>query len=444
MTKASQRALAAAVAVAAAAGIWAGPAAGPAAAYVCAFGIETPGAGSVGGSSSVRFTGLFRVKQGSGERMLDVTFTASPGPRPASVSRTGAGVGPTDDRYDVPATGLNLNGRYSAQVRARHPSPGLIVFNCNDSLDSSARETDRTLTVSFRISVQARPPANVRASFMASPRSAAVNWDKSPDPDTAGYSISRKVGSGAVEPMGDVPPETTTWTDNSLPGGEANVIYAVSSSRNGPDPNTTSEPSAAVAAAPLHLPALPPATTTVAGGPGTTVSPGAPVANQGPAGTANPSTTATTKPFALGKSVAGNISPSGPPPLLTFPGGLVNPNVPTSLFQATDSGFQPTLPYRTPAEDGQVQLVGGDGDQALVGGAGRSPNNEDSKPQLAYVAAALLSAVIAGHVLWLRAQVLRAAPATPENAIPLEPIPDFAPPPAGKPLLLIRPGANGP
>jgi len=416
------RALGGAAALAAAVGLWAGPGAAPAAAYVCSFGIDSPTSASPSGTPSVAFRGPFVVRQGQGDRVLDINFTGSPGPLPPSVRRTGADVGP-GDRYDVGVGGLTLNGQYTAQVRASHGGTGL--FNCDDGLGNARRDGSRSGTVTFSVSVRARPPANVRARFEAGPpRSAVVTWDRSPDPDTAGYELTRRVGSGPIEAMPPVPPSTTSWTDRSPPADAATVTYAVRSARNGPTRDTTSERSDYVAAT-LSVPAPPPSTPGPPGSlgpdPGAPATPGMP-ANPGtnPPGAPTPAPKAApgVPVFKLGQSVPGTAG--GAAPVLRFPDGLTAANPGGG---GEEGSYDPVLPYPARSEAGQVQLPTEDGQAAFGGAAGDDPGDERT-PQLAYVAGALLCAVVAAHVLWLRGEVLR-----PDDGELLPVAPPPAPPP---------------
>lgn len=454
MSRARGRALGGAVALAAATGFWAGPGAGPAAAYVCSLTIDTPQQRNppvVLGTNSARFTGAFTAAPGPAGRVLEVSYLAAPGARPATVTRSDPNLG-GPDRYDVTTGGLNLNGTYRAQVRATQTETP--VFNCVGRLTREGRSTSMTAEVTFGVSVRARPPVDVRSRFEAEPRSAVVTWGRSPDPDTAGYSLSRKVDGGRFEPMGAVPGDALSWTDTGLPAGAATVTYAVTSSRNGPTAGTTSEASDPVAAAPLDVPA-PPApppdpTPTVPGTP-VTNGPGSTVA--GAPNTVAPNRTGgappTTRPFVLGRPVGGSSSPLG----LQFPGGL-------DQGGTVGGEYAPTLPYQLDpaAPQDEMQLVEDAGDQAFVGG--RDRGEEDDKPALAYVAAGLLSAVVAAHVLWLRGQVLRPAPEAVEHPLPVEAAaaarpadsPTWAPPAplprnspkSDSPILVIQGSRDGP
>ena len=449
MTRLWGRALGGAAALAAAVAVWAGPGAAPAAAYVCSFGIDSPTSASPSGTASVAFRGPFVVKPGQGDRVLDINFTGSPGPLPPTVRRTGADVGPSD-RYDVGVGGLTLNGQYTAQVRASHGGTGL--FNCDDGLGGDRRETTRSGTVTFGVSVRARPPANVRARFEAGPpRSVVVTWDKSPDPDTAGYELTRRVGSGPVETVPPVPPAVTSWTDQSPPVDAATVTYAVRSARNGPTSGTTSERSDYVAAT-VAVPA--PTTTTApslfgspAPGPGGPAAPGGPATLGGTAPGTPPapvSNLATPGVFKLGQSVPGISRASGTAPVLNFPDGLTAANP----GDGGEGSFNPLLPYPAKPEDGQFELpveeeeaFGG----AAGGGGGDDPGDERT-PQLAYVAAAMLCAVVAAHVLLLRAEVLRPdegelLPVAPPPAPPPNRIFEPAPPPSPMPPPVPVPAA---
>ena len=451
------RALGGAVALAAAIGVWSGPGAAPAAAYVCSFGIDSPTAATPSGTAGVSFRGPFAARQGQGDRVLGITFTSAPGPLPPSVTHTGGAVGPAD-RYDVPVGGLSLNGRYAARVVARHEGTGL--FNCDDSLGRDRRETERSATVTFSVSVKARPPTNLRARFEAGPpRSVVVTWDPSPDPDTAGYELTRRIGVGPVEPLPDVPPNQTSWTDGAPPAEAASVTYAIRSARNGPTPGTTSERSDVVTVG-VDLPAPPPPTTTTpppvvdpggTGGTGTgapaPAGTGGALAPPGTGGSApgRPAPGPAPRPFVLGQAVAGFSSPGGAPPVLRFPNGLIG----AAKAEAGEEGvYQPLLPYPARPDDAQVELLAEDGEQAQAGGAGGDAPGEERTPQLVYVAGALLSGVVAAHILWLRKQVLGSGADDDDgDGLPLEPAvmstPDvvFQPvdPPAPRPALPSRP-----
>ena len=455
-------ALGGAVALAAALGVWSGPGAAPAAAYVCSFGIDSPTSATPSGTASISFRGPFAARQGQGERVLGVTFTSAPGPIPPSVTRVGSAVGPAN-RYDVPVGGLSLNGRYAARVVARHEGTGL--FNCDDGLGRDRRDTERSATVTFSVSVKAKPPSNLRARFEAGPpRSVVVTWDPSPDPDTAGYELTRRIGAGPVEPLPDVPPNQTSWTDGTPPADAASVTYAIRSARNGPAPGTTSERSDVVTVG-VDLPAPPPPPTTTTpppvdpggtggtGGTGTGAGPLPPGGTGGapaPPGTGGSAPSGTApgpgpRPFVLGQAVAGSSSPGGAPPVLRFPNGLIGA---AKAEAREEGGYQPLLPYPARPDGAQIELVAEDGEQAQAGGAGGASPGEERTPQLVYVAGALLSGVVAAHILWLRNQVLRpGADDDDGDGLPLEPAveptPDlvFQPvdPPAPRPALASRP-----
>lgn len=394
MIPARGRAVAVAGALAASVAGWVGPAAAPAAAYVCSSGIETPGRGSVVGSPAVRFTGPFDGRPSQAARELEVSFTSSPGPTPPTVRRTGSGVG-SDTRFDVTVGNLSRNGQYTAQVRFIHR--GIELLNCANDVE------EQTAEVTFGVSVKARPPTNVRSSFDAGSRKAVVMWGASPDPDTARYTVTRKVGSADFEPVAALPGGTTSLTDTRLPGGAATITYAVSSSRNGPDPQTMSEASQAVAASPLGVPAPP---------------------------SAPPSTTATT---------AGTTGPTTAPFVLDLPAGVTDPGAapsPTGLDGVTPlppggDGGETGLPGPGAPQD-RIQLPGGGSGSVGDGG-------DDGLPGLAYVAATLLSAAVAAHVLWRRGPILRSGPASVDTTLPVEPTPARVTPPAPPP---IRPAAT--
>jgi len=414
VTWARPRALLGALAIVGASGIWTLVGARPAAAYVCNFGISGPAAGSVSGSPDVRFTGPFEIKPTSGDRILDVTFTQSPGPAPAPMTRSGAAVGATG-RFDLPSGPLALNGRYTARVTARHAETSL--FNCDGGLDGSRRDSERTAEVTFGVSVRAAPPTNVGARFDAGSRTATVTWEKSGDPDIAGYTIAKKVGSDAPT-FAQVRPDPLSWTDTGTSAGAATIIYAVQASRNGPDPGTTSEPSVLVAAAPLDVPAPPPTPTT------TTPAPGGAGGTGGAGGGTSTRTTPTTTPFALGRSVgATGPAPSGTVPALRFPSGLAGPKSTNSTAPASDGGYQPLLPYPSGGSEPPATMpIDTGGDQALGPGQNREGGGGGT-PQLAYVASGLLSIVVAGHVLWLRKQVSHPEMAGATGSLPpLEPL----------------------
>ena len=407
MRPARGRALIGAVALAAATAAWVGPGAAPAAAYVCSLTVDTPkpSPSPPAGTSTVRFSGSFTAAPTPDGRTLEVSFLSGPGPLPPTVTWSHGDAGDAG-RYQVDVAGLNHNGTYKAQVKATHTASS--DQGCEGG-EAGAQPTTLTKEVVFGVSVRARPPANVRARFEAAPRSAVVTWEKSPDPDTAGYSVNRKVGSSAFQRLGDVPADARSWTDSALPAGAATVTYAVSSSRVGFEPGTTSLPSPAAGAAPLEVPAAPAATPTSKAATGAIVTPGdraAPADRTAARRVAVPSPA----PFVLGRAVGG----SGGPPELDFPDGLANPEGAQAV-----PGDEPVLRYRPNLGDDEVPLPD-DSDQAFA--AGRRGVGDDGTQQLAYVAAGLLSAVVAAHVLWLRSQALRPASEVVETAVPLEPV----------------------
>lgn len=426
MTRRRGRAVTAALALAAATGIWVVAAAAPAAAYVCAFAIDKP---PTSGSTVVNLTGPFVVRQGSADRILEVTVTSWPGGgAPPPVRRQGAAVGPAD-RYDVPLSGLTRNGSYTARVKASHAGSG--VFNCVDGIGVDQRDTERSGEITFGVSVRAAPPSNVQARFDAAARSATVTWDKSGDPDIAGYKITKKVGSDPASDV-DVPPEPRSWTDTDLPGGAASITYSVQAARVGPLPNTTSELSSPAAADPLAVPAPPaPPTSTTTGtgtGPGTGGTGGGGGTGGTPtsvkAGAAPPAgTTPTTRPFVLGRPVGGTPARGDRSAEL----GSSDLNLPEG--QLPDDGtYRPLLPY--PARD-ELNVDDDEvaADPAVVGRA-EGPGG-DGIPQLAYIASGLLSSVVAAHVLWLRKQVAQPEPAGGlRPSEPLEPLEPLEPPPS--------------
>jgi len=416
------RALAGVLALIAMSGMWVLAGAQPAAAYVCRFGVSSPGAGTVAGTAVVPITGAFEVKQGSADRVLDVTITQSPGPSPAPANRVGDAVGPPG-RFNVPVGPLSLNGRYTARVRFRHA--GTSLFNCDDGLSSDRRDTDRTADVSFGVSVRAAPPTNVKARFDTGPRTATVTWDKSGDPDIAGYFISRKVGSAAPTTV-TRPPDPLSWTDSNLPAGAAMITYSIEAARKGPEPDTTSERSPSVAAGPLEVPAPP---TTTSGGPVGTTTTTTPFVLGRPVGS-----TPTTTSFALGRPVAGTTLPPGAAPGLRFPAGLGGPvSSAPGGDGGGDGGYQPLLPYPPGGTTQDTTEVADSGDQALVG-AENGGEGGTGTPQLAYVASGLLSSVVAAHVLWLRKRVGHPASAgTTDTLLPVEPVAFVESSPNGNP-----------
>ena len=411
MIRARGRAISGALALSAAAAIWILVGAAPAGAYVCDFGINRPTPGARLETAAVRISGPFSTRQGTATRVIEVAFTAGPGAVPPKRITV-----PDGETYDVPVGPLSLNGSYTARVTATHEGTSL-TSNCDEESGPDRRDTVRTAGVSFEVSVRARPPANVRATFDAGARSATITWDRSSDPDIAGYRITRKVGSGAPITI-DVPPEPRSWTDARLPAEAGTLTYSVEAARNGPRPGTTSERSVAVAAAPLAIPARPSAPTSTRG----------PVGSGG-AGRGGGST-ATSQPFTLGRSVGDGDAPPAtalPLPDLAQPG---NPDGATALG-----------PYTTIPEQGGSLVLNDDDDQAMA--AGRSgENGGNGTRQLAYVAAGLLTTVVAAQALWLRRQALRPEPASgPSDRSPLEPLESVTPPASARPA---RRGASGP
>lgn len=376
-------------------------AAPPAAASVCSFGIDRPTAGAVSSTANVRFTGTFTVEEGltRSERVLEVAFTRSPGPPPAPVTASGLDVG-SDGLYDVQVGPLPRNGRYTARVTARHA--GDPVIGC-----AGGDRREVTATVTFGVSVRAQPPANVRSGFDAASRRAMVTWGRSSDPDVAGYTITR-VGAGPAKVV-QVPPAPLTWTDAQIPAGAATITYFVQAARNGPDPNTTSEPSTPVAAEALSVPgAAAPTTVPNAGTPG----------RDGTPLTATPSTTV---PFALGPPVtAATPGPDDPPPL------------------DRDGTLLPPL-EGTPEAD---PLPPDPGQEAF---AGEDRGGGDGARWPVYAATGLAATAAAGAVLWRRRRdhaAVGAADAPPELE-PVAPAPVAPAPPGHEPVASALPG-HGP
>jgi len=139
--------------------------------------------------------------------------------------------------------------------------------------------------------------------------------------------------------------------------------------------------------------------------------------------------------FKLGQSVPGISRAGGTAPVLNFPDGLtaVNPG------GGGEGSYNPLLPYPTKPEDSQVELPTEDEEEASGGASGGAFNGGDAPgdertPQLAYVAGALLSAVVAAHVLWLRGEVLR-----PDDGELLPVAPPPPPPPAPLPVRVFEP-----
>lgn len=447
------RAIGSAFAVATLSGASMAALAAPAAAYVCSFNVERPSSGSILGTATANVAGVFVVKQGTDRpRVIEVAFTKAPGALPATVTRSGAAVGPAD-QYDVAVGPLALNGRYSVRVKASHAGTGLL--NCDDALLTNLnRDGQRSGDMSFGVSVQAKPPVNVAARLDVAARTAMVTWDKSTDPDIAGYTVSKKVGTAAPTKV-DLRPEPRSWTDENLPTGGGTVVYSVQASRNGPDPGTTSEPSGAVTPAAIEVPPPAPSSTTSTTVPPTvTTPPGTPPPTTGgtppPVNGPQPTTptTPTTAPFVLGRPVGAGPSPAGTAPALRLPTGL---NVPSTVLATPplDGGsFQPLLPYPSPTDPSPTDPPPTDPptseipEQALAAGD-RAPQQDTGTPQLAYVAAALLSAVIAAYVLWLRRQSLvPQSPGMTTAYLPLEPLEaaePVAPPFSVKPTVRVLP-----
>lgn len=390
MIPARGRALVGALAFIGATVVWGLAGASPASAYVCGFGVDSPASGSVSSSSTVRLRGPFEVKEGlvPEPRLLEVTFTSAPGPLPEPVSRSGDAIG-TEGRYEVPLGPLARNGRYAVRMKATHG--GTPVASCAEELGPEQRDTERTVEASFSVSVKASPPTNVRVAFNSGPRTAVVRWDKSGDPDVAGYTVNRKVGSGAPTSV-SVGSDPLSWTDSKLPATDATITYSVQAVRNGAGPGTLSEPSDAVAATALKVPAPSANTTappgTVATGPGTTV------------------------PFVLGPPIGDPLPTAPVPPAPPADGGYV----PLDVYEVED---QPVI----------------GSDPAVVGR--RDGGEGESIPQLAFIASGLLSTVVAAHVLWLRRQALEPAGVAGTRATPLEPLEPVtageAPPPPEPP-----------
>jgi hypothetical protein len=385
------RALPGVLALTAASGIWLVAEAPPAEAYVCAFNVQSPGEGSISGSPTVPFRGDFEVKHGLAERVLEVTFTSAPGPLPPPTVSRRTALEPAGD-YDVAVGPLSLNGAYTARVRAIHTGTSPLL-NCDDGLGPERRDTEASAVVRFKVSVPASPPRNVTARFDPGARRATVTWERSGDPDIVGYTIIKQVGTAPATGV-PVAADPLAWTDTNLPSGGGTIRYSVQAFRQGPDPGTTSLPSAPVAAAPLAVPAAP------APGPSPSTTTG---------GTRGPSTpggaTSTTVPFAFGPAVGGDTPPARAVPFLPF-GEL---RFPESTAPATEGqgGYQPLIPYSPGGREDTQPFDSDSDDQAVAGRRSSSDEPGDGTPGLAYVASALLSTVVAAHILWLRRQALR-------------------------------------
>jgi len=368
------RAVPAALASTAVSGIWALATAAPASASVCELDIGSPSPGFTSPSPNVSVTGAFEVSEAVVEalRAVEVTFLESPGDRPAPVTRSGAGVGDTG-RYEVPLGPLTRNGRYTVRVTATHPSTP--VLTCDGQAGTSSGQPSRSADVSFSVSVRAQAPTNVRAALDAGPRTVTVTWAKSSDPDIAGYTVSRKVGSAAPTGVA-VPPEPLSWTDRDLPAGAATITYSVQAVRKGAVADTTSEPSPAVSAT-LDVPARPPGPTTAR----------APAVGG----------TATTKPFVPGPAASGATSPAAPAaPALELPAGVGGPGDPPSITDLEADGYQSQL--QDPADVGGSAEEGRE--QALVGSD--EGGGGGGIPSMVYVASGLLGTVVAAQLLWRR------------------------------------------
>ncbi len=390
MTSARVRAIVGACALVAASGAWAGPGAGPASASVCSLTIDPPQPRVVE-TTSIELTGSFVTTEAAPRLEVYLSGPGRPEATPVEAKLTEPG------RYSVPLAGLSHNGTYTAQVVAIDDVPS--EAGCDGGPGEPRMEDE----VTFAVNVPAQPPVNVRSRFEAGPRTAVVTWERSPDPDTLHYGVIRRVGRGAFEPMARVPRDALSWTDTSLPAGAATVTYAVSSARNGINPQSSSPLSVWVVAAPLDVPA--PATPGPAG-PATQPATGGPTPGTAAAG---PLTTASTPvtPARSGRAAAPRA-------------GVADPGNPVDLTEAPagDEASPFTLPPWADGEEGQVQLVEESGDQPAVGGGGGTGRR--GVPALAYVATGLLSAVVAAHFLWLRRQALQPDEEATEAGLPVE------------------------
>ncbi len=390
MTSARVRAIVGACALVAASGAWAGPGAAPASASVCSLTIDPPQPRVVE-TTSIELTGSFVTTEAAPRLEVYLSGPGRPEATPVEAKLTEPG------RYSVPLAGLSHNGTYTAQVVAIDDVPS--EAGCDGGPGEPRMEDE----VTFAVNVPAQPPVNVRSRFEAGPRTAVVTWERSPDPDTLHYGVIRRVGRGAFEPMARVPRDALSWTDTSLPAGAATVTYAVSSARNGINPQSSSPLSVWVVAAPLDVPA--PATPGPAG-PATQPATGGPTPGTAAAG---PLTTASTPvtPARSGRAAAPRA-------------GVADPGNPVDLTEAPagDEASPFTLPPWADGEEGQVQVIEESGDQPAVGGGGGTGRR--GVPALAYVAAGLLSAVVAAHFLWLRRQALQPDEEATEAGLPVE------------------------
>jgi hypothetical protein len=90
------------------------------------------------------------------------------------------------------------------------------------------------------VAIPSAPTSGLGAAYQAAGRGVKLTWDGGPrEPDFAGFQVRRAIGNGGFQPVAEVAPGVTTWTDGSLPRNGATLRYQVVAMRPGPDAGTT-------------------------------------------------------------------------------------------------------------------------------------------------------------------------------------------------------------
>ena len=266
--------------------------------------------------------------------------------KPQSVPGSGSHV---DFAFDAP---FPCNRKY--EVRA-------TVTPAKRTLQS---DTPAFLNLWVAVAIPPATTSGLRAAVLPDDdRGVQLTWDSAAhEADFIGFEVRRATGNGAFDPVADVAPSATTWSDHLMPHGGATLRYQVVGMRPGPEPGTTVF-AATGSTVSADVPPVP--STTVAG------------SGAGGGDSAGPSGSG-----ASGSGVNPSRMPTGQATTsvhreFVVPGSTAHE--PTTV----DSGFQQRLPFKAKAGDAAAS-----GDGSAVARLPDSKEDDASRPRLLLVGGA--------------------------------------------------------
>lgn len=289
---------------------------------------------------------------------------------------------------------LAYNGRYAVVVDATGRE-----FQGSD--ESASARSD------FLVEVAALKPTGVSMKGDADERTADVSWDPNPEPDIAGYVVSRAFGDGNYAEIKQVGPDCASrcrFVDDLSGAAGGEYRYTVKAVRPPADPaewdnddawRRTTSPASSSVSVRMRAPAATTTTSTttrkISSNPGS--------GSIGGGGSSGSSGSRTPGISRSGTATSGKVDLSG------FQASLPRSQRIQRSGGEVDTGFDEQLPF----DLGQGEQGGNEPppDDIAIVEQQRASSVPDSNGPLVFVAAGLLATVLLMHVLWLKGEVER-------------------------------------